>query len=449
MNPKQFLLEECKNVRATLLDVLRHDYAGGSSEEFYKEFCERLDFLQDLIHPVDLDDTTSLGTFANEVSLLSTLVHRMERSHAGEFPWPFTEYLLTLARPLCTEHLVLNEREPIIRVYAEGGLYSYQINLENDLSVLNVGRRIFTIVFPRTLRHHVLLHAIFGHEIGHAAWTIPEHRAALRDKVLSPLRGSGRLTSTSQATAWLRDASAPAPIAEIRSQYTDPSYTEIDRNQLDSWFQEFMCDLFGLITFGPSFLAAHKTLLLALDPTGHEWGPHHPPYICRRAMLWHACNHLQRDSFPVGIADESLRADVNAFLLRNLGNEAPGAWEDVFTRDQVGAAVDALRTILAEAGTSCYAMPDGTMLRNLVQMLRNDTPPCGADLRGYDEIVNQTVDFRDILFAGWLEADKRSSSENSGDEQADFLQLNKLCEMGLLQQRAIDLLKSPQEGGNS
>jgi len=297
MNPKEFLLHECQNVRNTLRDVLRHDYAPGSSKEFYDEFNERLRFLESLLSPVDPRDVTSLDTFAEEVSLLSAIVHHIERSHAGEFPWSFTEHLQKIATPLCKENLVAPEGEPILRVYAEGGLYSYQINLENDLSVLNIGRRIFTIVFPRTLKHHVLLHAIFGHEIGHAAWTIPKHRAELRDKVLRPLRGSGRLTSTSQATLWLKDPTAPAPVEDLRNQYADPSYMEVDRNQLDSWFQEFMCDLFGLVTFGPSFLAAHQTLLLALDPTGYRWGPFHPPYVCRKSMLWHLLRVLEKPSF--------------------------------------------------------------------------------------------------------------------------------------------------------
>lgn len=135
MNSKEFLLQECENVRATLRDVLRHDYSAGSSAEFYNEFCERLAFLEYLLKPTDSDDVSALATFAGELSLLSTIVHHMERSHAGEFPWPFTEYLQSLATPLCKENLAQNEGEPIIRVYAEGGLDSYQINLENDLSL--------------------------------------------------------------------------------------------------------------------------------------------------------------------------------------------------------------------------------------------------------------------------------------------------------------------------
>jgi hypothetical protein len=173
--------------------MLRHDYAAGSSEDFYNEFSERLTFLESLLGPVGPDDVSLLLTFADEASLLSQLVHHIERSHAGEFPWSFTEYLQQITIPLCKENLGADEVEPILRVYAEGGLYSYQINLENDLSVLDIRRRIFTIVFPRTLKHYVLLHAIFGHEIGHAAGTIPKHKAELRNKVLGPLRNTGPL----------------------------------------------------------------------------------------------------------------------------------------------------------------------------------------------------------------------------------------------------------------
>lgn len=446
MNSKEFLLQECENVRTTLHDVLRHDYAAGSSEEFYNEFSERLAFLESLLRPADPGDISALGTFAQEISLLSTLVHHMERSHTGEFPWPFTEYLQALATPLCKEHLAENEGEPIIRVYAEGGLDTYQINLENDLSVLNIGRRIFTIVFPRTLKHHVLLHAIFGHEIGHAASTIPKHRIYLLNKVVEPLRAKGPLNSTSQATAWLRDPDAPDAIEELRSQYSDDEFTEVKRNQLDSWFQEFMCDLFGLVTFAGSFLAAHQTLLLALDPTGHRWGPYHPPYICRKAMLWHACKHLKWSEVPHGVADSQFRADLEVFLKTYLGSDPPGPWESVFTEEQVAAAVDALGPFLRDVGTSLFPFFGQGGVPDLVRMLRDQIPPCGADLSGSETPVNRNIDFRDILFGGWLVAEGFGLSAGDGDRYGQFLELNKLCEMGLLQQRAIDRFNAARKG---
>ena len=126
------------------------------------------------------------------------------------------------------------------------------------------------------------------------------------------VESSGPLNSTSQATGWLRALTAPAAIAELRDQYPD-EYSDIKRNQLDSWFQEFMCDLFGLVTFGGGFLAAHQTLLLALDPTGHRWGPYHPPYVCRKAMLWRACKHLGWPEFPEVSAIQSCTPALTAF----------------------------------------------------------------------------------------------------------------------------------------
>lgn len=445
MNPKEFLLHECENIRATLQDVLRHDYAAGSSRDFYNEFSERINSLESFVKPADPTEVSALGMFAVELSRLSTLVHHMERSHAGEFPWPFTKYLQSLAAPLCKEHLAQNEGEPIIRVYAEGGLFSYQINLEDDLSVLNVGRRIFTIVFPRTLKHHVLLHAIFGHEIGHAAWTIPQHQAELKNRVLGPLKSSGPLTSTSQATLWLQDLNAPAEVVDLRNQY-DPSYSQIDHNKYELWFQEFMCDLFGLVTFGVSFLAAHQTLLLALDPTSYQWGPCHPPYACRKAMLWQACRHLKWDKFPATIKDSGLRADIQAFVDNYFGTTTPGPWEDVFSGQQVADAVDALISVLSAAGTSCFSMPDEATLLQLVGMLDGQIPPCGSDLSGAESPVNRSIDFRHILMAGWLVAERPN---RGAGQQPEFLQLNKLCEMGLLQQRAIDLYLSTDGEGIS
>jgi hypothetical protein len=445
MDIKQFLLNECTNVRYTLREVLRHDYAAGSSEAFYKELSERLEFLRKLIEPADPSDTSALGTFAGELSLLSALVHQIERSHAGEFSWPFAESLVDLAVPICKERISSSPAtEPIIRVYAEGGLDSYKINLESDLSQLYTGRRIFTIVFPRTLKHQVLLHSIFGHEIGHAAWTIPGQRAKLLKNVVKPLYERGPLSSTSTATAWLRDKKAPDPVEQFRKQYPDPYYTEIDRDQWESWFQEFMCDLFGMVSFGPSFLAAHKTLLSALDPTGYRWGPQHPPYACRKAMLWRACEYLGWNRYIDKLKNSRLRASVRHFRDEYIGKSTPGAWEDVFTAGQVGRAVDSLAQILKDASSEPFPFPDEATLSQLVTMLLDRIPACGSDLSNSKNRRNRGIDFRHILFAGWL-AWSSIESERKDEQDLDFSQMNKLCEMGLLHQRAIDLYEQEKE----
>ncbi|MDA8120904.1 MAG: hypothetical protein M0Z85_12900, partial [Gammaproteobacteria bacterium] len=80
----------------------------------------------------------------------------------------------------------------------------------------------------------------------------------------------------------------------------------------------------------------------------------------------------------------------------------------------------------------------------LVHMLEQHIPPCGADLSGSAMPANQALDFRHILFAGWMVSEKRGAASRGAasavsEVSREFLQNNKLCELGLLQQRAINL----------
>jgi len=84
-------------------------------------------------------------------------------------------------------------------------------------------------------------------------------------------------------------------------------------------------------------------------------------------------------------------------------------------------------------------MPDSQTLLQLVDMLFDRIPPCGSDLSGGEVPNNRTVDFRHILFAGWIAWANIDSLVHEDHPQMDFLQINKLCEMGILHQRAIDL----------
>ena len=139
---------------------------------------------------------------------------------------------------------------------------------------------------------------------------------------------------------------------------------------------------------------------------------------------------------------------IEAFVTDYCGSP-PGPWEDIFTQDQVSRAVDALKEILTQAGTSCFSMPDESILLPLVRMLREQIPPCGSDLSGSENPANRNVDFRHILFAGWIVADELAGQNDGAGKGGQFLVLNKLCEMGLLQQRAIDRYKAAKEGGTS
>lgn len=130
---------------------------------------------------------------------------------------------------------------------------------------------------------------------------------------------------------------------------------------------------------------------------------------------------------------------MERFFKTYIGANAPGSWEDVFTPKQVEDAVDALIAFLTAAGSPGFSLPDQSTLASLIAMLRDEIPPCGSDLSGSPEPKNGTVDFRHILFAGWIVSEQPVADAGAGKDTLDFLTLNKLCEMGMLQQRAIDL----------
>jgi hypothetical protein len=440
MTPKQFLLEECHNIELALSELLRREYLAGGAADFHRELTQRLETIRRMVAPIAASDPDSVSLFCAELSRLSELVHRIERSHAGEFSWPFAEELRSLAHPLCREDLRTPGQEPIIRILAEGGLTSYRIHLEDDLSRIPFDRRIFTIVFPRTLKHHVLSHAIFGHEIGHAAWSIPQLRSRLRGEVLQPLCSTGPLSSVTNASYWLTGPNSPAEIKEVIAQ-CGWTASDLDATILDSWREELLCDLFGLVTFGPSFLAAHRALLSTLDPHGYWFGEYHPPYVSRRAMLRRACEHLGWPAHP-GIDDLPLRHVLDQFWSAQIGDIALGSWQDAISAAQIETALKGLHNILREVERALFEYPASATIKHALDMLERDIPPCGADLSGAEKPQLQRVDFRTTLFAGWARWHSLTSTPGVVLEERTFSNLNHLCERGILQQRAIDLYRS-------
>ena len=167
MDPFTFLSEECRSVRAALNETLRHDYGPTRSQDYFVECKKRLDEIQQAI---DEDPGMDSATIANRMRSLGALGSRIsliERSHLGEFSWPFSEGIRQIAEGLfLEEQLDGNRFPPIVHVIAEG--MDYQIVDDVLPSIGN--RRIVIVAFPRQLKHHVLLHSIFGHELGHTAF---------------------------------------------------------------------------------------------------------------------------------------------------------------------------------------------------------------------------------------------------------------------------------------
>ena len=166
MNPFTFLQEECESVREALNETLRHDYGPERSLDYFDECRLRLDFIRDAI--IDEPDmgADTIAAYMRSLSAIGSRISLIERSHLGEFSWPFAEAIREVAEQLfCEKQLEGILLPPIVHVVAEG--MHYQI-VEDALPLIG-RKRIVVVAFPRQLKHHVLLHSIFGHELGHTA----------------------------------------------------------------------------------------------------------------------------------------------------------------------------------------------------------------------------------------------------------------------------------------
>lgn len=125
----------------------------------------------------------------------------------------------------------------------------YQIVYEKMSS--SFGKHRFAIVsFPRSLKHHVLLHTLFGHELGHTAQDTYVVDAKIAALVQEALASAGPLSSAAAANAWLSDILAPPEVkAELELLTISGApivFAEVD---VKSWLTEMICDLFGLMLF--------------------------------------------------------------------------------------------------------------------------------------------------------------------------------------------------------
>ena len=429
-------------------ETLRYDYGYERMAEFFSECRLRVDSLRASLVSASPDHLREIERIAQELSNLSSLITLIERSRLGEFSWPFADALRALAGRLCAE-IPPHSRpvEPLFFISADGGIDAYRIHPEEDaLQYCRTERRIFNIVFPRTLKYHVLLHTILGHEIGHAAWTITELLALVRKEVLNPLVKGSVLETKTAASTWWKDV---APTDNL-IQFEDDAY---DNETLENWQQEFICDLFGLLLFGPSFLPAHRVLLATIDAEGIHPGWEHPPNISRFYVLSEAAD----------ILNWRTQLQPNETVNKNALNKfwsavSPTADQfkeklNVFSRQQIESAVLGLKNVLVDHGTEIYQLPAIESLEHALESLRDKVPPVGIklnkDANGYVHLSNSPLDFRTILFAGWISWYGRGDRDMwKGKPPPTFLDINRLCDQAILQQRAVTLKTGRASGGS-
>jgi hypothetical protein len=381
------------------------------------------------------------GSVSQIVGQLWDLANRLtliERSHLGEFSWPFADAIREIAGSLLLEDEGLEDKvEPIIHMIAEGT--SYQISSEHILGA-NKRRRLYTVAFPRQLKHHVLMHALFGHELGHA--TFYSSRASglfhsgdpLSVQMTKILRREGPFRNVRSTMDWLRSQEAPGEVVK-RLARTSGSISETN---LEHWLVELVCDLFGLAIFGPSFAAAHRTFLESSSRTHHEFEiekTSHPAYALRSSVLA-AAMRTQGWLDPVSTcANPDVRKSEEA-LIGYISGKDFGPWANVFTQDQLQEAMAAIANHFTITGTPVAHRPSEEMLAALVRRIVGHLPPIHEEIDDDGISTTHPVRLEEQLYAGWTYWLGRDELD---PKPLDFYQLNQICDLALLQQQAIDL----------
>jgi len=434
MCAKEFLLQECKNVQDLLAQTLRFEYGVDGSRDFFEECDVRLQHITDVLQSTSESDSDRLAAYGSYLNELARLICRIERSSLGEYSWPFVEELKKIATAICEEPSLDGvSTPPKIFVFADGGLDSYAIYPEERRPSITQ-RLLLTIVFPKSLKHFVLLHTILGHEIGHAIWRCSRHQQELRSRVVSVLKEPGSLFASQDAIErHLYSCSAPAEAKNYLSQIevelgvkSGELFRWVD---WEAWIEEILCDLIGLATFGPGFVGAHRELLYALDPSGVRFGNQHPPTAWRVNMILRAATILGFDAIPPG--SHPAKKPLEKFWASMHAARKTDVWFDVFSDAQLRTTLVAIQALLNQHKPAPYVIADFDQVNSLLQQLVKLTPPVGFHMDTNDEPICISVDFRNIIYAGWV--------ASRHDPKIPFDLINKLCEHAIMQQGAIEM----------
>lgn len=419
-----FITEECRNVQRVLDESLRHSYRT-TSDQFYKECQFRLGLIE--VNARSTSDAAELHGISVELSHLAALIAGIERSHLGEFSWPFADEIEKLARLSCaTPNGSSHADIPLFFMSSSGELDAYSI-VEDANEPIFVERPIFNVVFPRSLRYHVLLHAILGHEIGHAAYCITAVRKELESSIADKLIEGSPLSDATTLMTWL-----VMHFGDVLPADEDDAL-EAAEEIIKRWKQELLCDLFGLLCIGPSFLPAQRSVLNPLDPFGNSFFETHPPHLSRYWMLDRASEAV---GFPKQMAykDGSLAKGMR--LMSRAMQEplnAIGPELKFLEEKNIALAARRMQSFLKSRGNSLYQLPSEKALVDCVKPLSRLQPvPASTINRQMTPVVNR-IDFRTILLAGWL----AWFNGQKGADPLSFFDMNRLCEISILHQQAV------------
>lgn len=439
MTPLEFLKEEFDNVRRALDETLRHDYGPEQSGDYYRECEARLTDINAAISSIAATDAVKIYTYLSQLSYVAIFVSLIERSRLGEFSWPFADELRRIAKALLAEKDLKGDLlNPIIHVVSEG--QGYRIYYEAQVPVASSQRRFLVVAFPRSLKHHVLLHALFGHEVGHTALYTTVAGGILQGEVISALIASGPLKDLASMNAWLNSAAAHQDVKnELIAHTTQHGWPFVfTKENRGHWLIELICDLFGVLLFGPAFFAAHRAYLQPLHPNPYAINtaqPTHPPFAIRHKMLVQIMRVTGWDT-PITNASDGDVHSAETEMIKFLLDDPYDPWARFFDDAELQRAVAGVRKIFAPHGPLGHTPINSVGLITLIKRLMRGLPPIVADIdqdgapQLTDVLISQT------LYAGWVYWIGRQHL--AGAVALDFLTTNRLCDQALLQQRAIN-----------
>ena len=326
---------------------------------------------------------------------------------------------------------------PIVHIVADGE--GYFIHYETTSA--SSKRKFAFIAFPRPLKHHVLLHSLFGHELGHTALHVVGAGSILQKDVMPALQSAGPLVDVASMTSWIHDSNAPAEIKKELRQFqsmTGSTYS-FSAYYHSMWLDELICDLFGLLLFGPGFAAAHQVYLRPMHSNPYEIGlsdATHPPYAVRHKLLVRTM-HLLGWNQP--IANKQPYQDAEQDLLNFILLDQYDQWAGILSDLQLTQAIAGVQKVFSAYGSLGYVAPDSNNLVALIEQLRLRLPPIIARLSVLGSPQIRAVDITQTLYAGWVYS---IGHRHLTSEPLPFLETDMLCDHALLQQRAITIART-------
>lgn len=239
--------------------------------------------------------------------------------------------------------------------------------------------------YPLSDSNRLLLHAIFGHELGHSA----VQAGGLVEKVLDNMRDEEYERALGEAgeKIWVRNS----PEQTRRSMEA----------RLSSWIEELLCDHLAVDCVGPAYLWAFAGFVLPLS-----YGfplPNYPPPTVRIKLVADQLADRGWEGYMEAKAPEVLA------WLRKLGSEAGNALppEFAFLRDQVIRRADLLRATSAERIRANALDPESASeeAEEAAGLLGDLILPLGLD---------GPLSPRSILLGGWEQALKKHGDEPGG-----------------------------------